>query len=104
MWLATRGRRVNRKRVQCLMRLLGRRRSPTARIRASRQRRTRSYRYLLRGAGDRGVNQVWCSDITYIPMAFSYLVVIMDGVSRAVLAVTSIKLDADFCVEALAQA
>src|SRR5437763_10615922 len=41
-WLATQGHRVNRKRVQRLMRLLGLRRSTSARIRASRQRRTRS--------------------------------------------------------------
>ena len=50
------------------------------------------------------VNQVWCSDVTYIPMAkgFLYLVVIMDWVSRAVLAWrASNTLGADFCVEAL---
>src|SRR6516164_681462 len=53
------------------------------------------------------VNQVWCSDITYIPMAkgFLYLVAIMDWVSRAVLAWRlSNTLDADFCVEALEEA
>src|SRR5947209_14881005 len=58
-------------------------------------------------AGDRGVNQVWCSDVTYIPMAkgFLYLVVIMDWVSRAVLAWrVSNTLGADFCVEALEEA
>jgi putative transposase len=34
------------------------------------------------------INQVWCSEVTYIPMArgFLYLVIIMDWVSRAVLA------------------
>ena len=50
---------------------------------------------------------MWCSDITYIPMAkgFVYLVVIMDWVSRAVLAWRlSNTLDADFCVEALEEA
>src|SRR5882757_7670140 len=53
------------------------------------------------------VNQVWCSDVTYIPMAngFLYLVVIMDWVSRAVLAWrVSNTLGADFCVEALEEA
>src|SRR5215467_2632952 len=53
------------------------------------------------------VNQVWCADVTYIPMAkgFVYLVVIMDWVSRAVLAWRlSNTLDADFCVEALEEA
>src|SRR3989440_8203568 len=58
-------------------------------------------------ARDRAGHQVWCSDITYIPMAkgFLYLVVIMDWVSRAVLAWRlSNTLGADFCVEALEEA
>src|SRR2546421_8216217 len=58
-------------------------------------------------ARDRAGHQVWCSDITYIPMAkgFLYLVVIMDWVSRAVLAWRlSNTLGAEFCVEALEQA
>ena len=53
------------------------------------------------------VNQVWCSDITYIPMAkgFLYLVAIMDWHSRAVLAWRlSNTLGAEFCVEALEDA
>src|SRR3954468_19184796 len=53
------------------------------------------------------VNQVWCSDITYIPMprGFLYLVVIMDWHSRAVLSWRlSNTLHADFCVEALEEA
>ena len=46
------------------------------------------YPYLLGGLSFVRVNQVWCSDITYIPMAkgFVYLVAIMDWHSRAVLA------------------
>ena len=46
------------------------------------------YPYLLRGLAIERVNQVWCSDVTYIPMAkgFVYLVAIMSWVSRAVLA------------------
>src|SRR5690348_694311 len=62
------------------------------------------YPYLLAGLAIERVNQVWCSDVTYIAMAkgFLYLVVIMDWVSRAVLAWRlSNTLDADFCVEAL---
>jgi transposase InsO family protein len=50
---------------------------------------------------------VWCSDVTYIPMAkgFLYLVVIMDGASRTVLTWRlSNTLGADFCVEALEEA
>ena len=52
-------------------------------------------------------NQVWCADITYIPMrrGFLYLVAIMDWFSRKVLAWRlSNSMDADFCVEALKEA
>jgi len=52
-------------------------------------------------------NQVWCADITYIPMAkgFVYLVAVMDWFSRRVLAwQLSIGMDTDFCVEALQEA
>jgi putative transposase len=65
------------------------------------------YPYLLGGISIERVNQVWCSDVTYIPMAkgFLYLVVIMDWVSRAVLAWRlSNTLGAEFCVEALEEA
>src|SRR5438128_3013683 len=103
-WLATQGHRVNRKRVQRLMRLLGLaaiyQRPNTSKPAAAHK----IYPYLLRGLAIERVNQVWCSDVTYIPMAkgFVYLVVIMDWVSRAVLAWRlSNTLDADFCVEAL---
>jgi putative transposase len=43
------------------------------------------YPYLLGGVSIERVNQVWCADVTYIPMAkgFLYLVAIMDWVSRA---------------------
>jgi putative transposase len=51
--------------------------------------------------------EVWCADITYIPMAkgFVYLVAVMDWYSRRVLAWRmSITIKADFCVEALQEA
>src|SRR5712672_2039406 len=106
-WLATQGHRVNRKRVQRLMRLLGLaaiyQRPNTSKPAAAHK----IYPYLLRGLALERVNQVWCSDVTYIPMAngFLYLVVIMDWVSRAVLAWrVSNTLGADFCVEALEEA
>src|ERR1700719_3425115 len=65
------------------------------------------YPYLLGGLSIDRVNQVWCSDITYIPMAkgFVYLVASMDWHSRAVLAWRlSNTLGTDFCVEALEEA
>jgi putative transposase len=106
-WLARQGHAVNRKRIQRLMRLMG--------LVAIYQRPNTSkpapenkiYPYLLGGLSIERVNQVWCADITYIPMArgFLYLVVIMDWVSRAVLAWRlSNTLGADFCVEALEEA
>jgi putative transposase len=52
-------------------------------------------------------DQVWCADVTYIPMAhgFLYLVAIMDWRSRRVLSWRlSNTMDADFCVEALQEA
>ncbi len=65
------------------------------------------YPYLLRGLEINRVNQVWATDITYIPMArgFLYLVAIMDWHSRYVLAWRlSNTLEVDFCVAALEEA
>lgn len=65
------------------------------------------YPYLLRDLTIDRSNQVWCSDITYIPMrkGFLYLVAIMDWYSRKVLSWRlSNTLDADFCVAALEEA
>jgi putative transposase len=106
-WLATQGHVVNRKRVQRLTRLLGLvaiyQRPNTSKPAAAHK----IYPYLLGGMAIERVNQVWCADVTYIPMAkgFLYLVVIMDWASRAVLVWRlSNTLSADFCVEALAEA
>jgi transposase InsO family protein len=63
--------------------------------------------YLLRGLAIDRPNQVWCADITYIPIGrgFFYLVAIMDWASRAVLAWRlSNRMDTSFCVAALAEA
>jgi len=65
------------------------------------------YPYLLSGLVIDRPNQVWTSDITYLPMAhgFQYLVAILDVASRKVLAWRlSNTLTADFCVEALQEA
>lgn len=105
--LSDEGTAVNRKRVQRLMRLMGimalhpkartTRPAPGHRI----------YPYLLRGLTIDRPNQVWCTDITYIPMArgFLYLVAVMDWHSRKVLAWRlSNTMDVDFCVDALEEA
>jgi putative transposase len=106
-WLATQGHVVNRKRVQRMMRLMALvaiyQRPNTSKAAAAHK----VYPYLLGGMAIERVNQVWCSDVTYIPMAkgFLYLVVIMDWVSRAVLAWRlSNTLGAELCVEALEEA
>src|SRR5450631_988681 len=98
---------VNRKRVRRLMRVMG--------LEAIYQKPNTSlghpdhkvYPYLLRGLLIDRANQVWCADITYIPMAkgFVYLVAVMDWFSRRVLAWRlSITMETDFCVDALREA
>jgi putative transposase len=65
------------------------------------------YPYLLRNLTINRPNQVWATDITYIPMAkgFIYLVVIMDWYSRKILSYRlSNSMDASFCVDALEEA
>lgn len=79
----------------------------------------KTYPYLLRGLRIDRPNQVWCADITYIPMrrGFLYLVAIMDWSTRKVLSIglrnavrsgllwrLSNTMEADFCVEALNEA
>ena len=105
--LETRGQTVSRKRVQRLMRKMGLRalypKPRTSQPGAGHP----VYPYLLRGLSIDRPNQVWASDICYIPMAqgFMYLVAIMDWYSRRVLAWrVSNTLDSDFCVEALEDA
>jgi putative transposase len=98
---------VNRERVRRLMRLMGieaiyekpntSRKHPSHKI----------YPYLLKNLTIDRPNQVWCADITYIPMAkgWVYLVAVMDWFSRRVLAWRlSITMETDFCVEALQEA
>ena len=99
---------VGRKRVRRLMAQDGLwRRSISVRRRASRTREHKIYPYLLRHLTIDRPNQVWCADVTYIPMrrGFLYLVAIMDWASRKVLAWRlSNTMDADFCVAALEEA
>jgi putative transposase len=67
----------------------------------------KTYPYLPGGLRVERPNQVWCADITYLPMrkGFLYLVAIMDWFTRKVLAWRiSNTLEADFCVEALNEA
>ena len=101
------GYKTNRKRVQRLMRLMGLE-AIYPKPRTSRPHpEHKVYPYLLRGMTIDRPNQVWATDITYIPMrrGFMYLVAVMDWYSRKVLSFKlSNTLDADFCVDALKQA
>jgi putative transposase len=101
------GYKVNRKRVQRLMRLMGLE-AIYPKPRTSRPHSAHKvYPYLLRNLNINRPNQVWAADITYIPMTrgFMYLVAIMDWHSRKVLSWrVSNTLDADFCVKALEEA
>lgn len=105
--LIRRGYRVNRKRVQRLMRLMGLQAIYPRRRTSQPAPGHRIYPYLLRDLSINRPNQVWATDITYIPMAqgFMYLVAILDWHSRRVLSWRlSNTLDTDFCIEALEEA
>ena len=67
----------------------------------------RKYPYLLKGLAIQRSNQVWSTDITYIPMAkgFVYLCAVIDWHSRKVLAHrVSISMEVTFCIETLNEA
>lgn len=105
--LKTEGRDINRKRVQRLMRVMGlEAMAPKPSTSRAATEHTK-YPYLLRTSKITRINQVWASDITYIPLArgFAYLVAIIDWYSRLVLAWRlSNTLDSEFCVDALQEA
>jgi putative transposase len=101
------GYKINRKRVQRLMRLMGLEaiypKPKTSRPHPAHK----VYPYLLRNKVVERPNQVWAADITYIPMSrgFMYLVAVMDWHSRKVLSWrVSNTLDTDFCTEAVEEA
>jgi len=101
------GHNLGRRHVVTLMRRMGIEaiyRKPRTSIPA---REATIYPYLLSGLKIERPNQVWASDLTYLPMAhgFLYLVAILDVASRKVLAFrVSNTMTADFCVEALQEA
>jgi len=106
-YLRRQGYKMNRKRVQRLMRVMGL-------IAVAPQKRTsipgnghKVYPYLLRGLTIDRPNQVWCSDITYIPLpgGYVYLTAVMDWYSRYILSwEISVTMDDSFCVSALERA
>ena len=98
---------VGHKRVRRLMRKIGLSPIYQAPKTSAPHPRHKIYPYLLRHMAIERPNQVWCADVTYIPMrrGFLYLVAIMDWASRKVLAWRlSNTMEADFCVAALEDA
>ncbi len=101
------GQKVGRKRVRRLMAVMGL-------VPIYQRPRTtvpnpehRVWPYLLRGMVINRPNQVWCTDVTYIPMrrGFLYLVAVMDWATRKVLSWrVSNTMDVAFCIEALEEA
>jgi len=101
------GYQVNIKRIRRLLRLMGLEAIYPKPNLSKHQHLHQLYPYLLNDVTVNRVNQVWSSDITYLPMkaGFLYLVAIIDWFSRYVLAwKISNSLDAMFCVEALEEA
>lgn len=101
------GHKVNRKRIQRLMRKMGIRSVAPSPNTSRPSQEHKVYPYLLNGLEITRANQVWCTDITYIRLAggFVYLVAVMDWYSRKVLSwEVSACMDDSFCVSALERA
>jgi putative transposase len=98
---------VNRKRIQRLMRIMGLEAIYPKRATTRSTAGHKIYPYLLRNLAITRPDQVWASDITYIPLrhGFLYLAAVMDWYSRCVLAWRlSNTLEGSFCLEALDEA
>jgi putative transposase len=105
--LAAEGSKIGRRHVRTLMQRMGIEavyRRPRTSVPAPGH---KIFPYLLRGLTINRANQVWASDITYVPMArgFVYLAGVMDWFARRLLTWRlSITLCEDFCVDALDEA
>lgn len=105
--LKRQGYQVNRKRVQRLMQQLGLQAIYPKQNLSQKHPEHRIYPYRLRGVEIEEVNQVWSTDITYLPVlkGHFYLVAVMDWYSRKVLSWRiSNSMEVDFCLEALEEA
>ena len=106
-YLRSQGYQVNHKRVQRLMQKMGIQAIyPKPRL-SKPNPEHKVYPYLLRGLAITRPNQVWSSDITYIPLrnGFMYLAAVIDWYSRYVLAWRlSNTLDGTFCIQLLQDA
>ena len=105
--LALEGTRAGRHRIRRLMRIMGIEALYRKKNTSAKHAQHPVYPYRLRHLDIDRPNQVWASDITFLPMArgFVYLVVILDWATRKILAWRlSNTLTADFCVDALEEA
>ncbi len=106
-YLRRQGYRINRKRVQRLMRKMGLVSVAPKPYTSLANKAHKVYPYLLNNLHISYANQVWCTDITYVRTqhGFVYLVAIMDWYSRKVLSwELSNTMESDFCVSALERA
>jgi putative transposase len=106
-WLATQGEIVNPKRVRRLLRKMGIEAIYPKPNLSRPQDNVRKYPYLLREEKITASNQVWSTDITYIPLpqGYVYLVAVIDWYSRYVLSwELSNTMDMTFCLSALEKA
>ena len=107
VWLESVGRVVNRKRIQRLMRLMGIEALYPQPRTTQRNAEHRVFPYLLRDVEIVRPDQVWSTDITYVPMprGFMYLTAVIDWYSRYVLSWRlSNSLEGSFCLEVLEEA
>ena len=101
------GYKIGRKRVRRLMKIMGIEALVPKPNTSKPNKANHIYPYLLRHHKVTEVDEVWCADITYIPMqkGHAYLVAVMDWHSRAVLSwEVSNTMDSSFCVRALKKA
>ena len=106
-WLRRKDHRVNEKRVRRLMQVMGLTAVFPGKKTSQPAPGHRVYPYLLRGLRIERPNQVWSTDITYVPLqrGFLYLVAVLDWYSRYVLTWRlSNTLDVGFCLDALEDA
>jgi len=105
--LKRQGFHVGQKKVGKLMRHMGLMAMAPGPHTSRKKRENKIYPYLLRNLTVSRPNQVWCTDITYLPMqgGFMYLCAIMDWYSRKVLTWSiSNTLDTEFCISCLERA
>lgn len=105
--LFKKGYEINRKRTQRLMQKMGIKVIYPRPNLSRPDKAHRTYPYLLKGVAIEGINHVWSTDITYIPVrkGYLYLVAILDWFSRYVLTwKLSNNLESDFCIDVLKEA